>query len=211
MSMHDPTSGANGTPPHDMTCVFCDPNRLDVILHETEHFRVIADHAPLAEGHLLIVPRAHYACYGAIPDLLDAELADLRGRVAQFLRYAYQAPIFFEHGVFRQTVYHAHLHAMPLGPLDFDVRTAGGVAATSIASRDDVRAWYARHGHYFYLESSTGDAALYPPDMEVYWRVLGTLRESTSGVASWVPPALRQIKGASQMRAVEQAWRTFFH
>lgn len=212
MSMPESTSGAGTSreTPHDASCIFCDPSRLDVILHETEHFRVVADHAPLTEGHVLIVPHAHYACYGAIPARLDDELAALRQRVASFLAHTYQRAVFFEHGVFRQTVYHAHLHAMPLGPLDFDLRTAGGVPVAGVATRDDVRAWYAARGNYFYLESPTGDAALYPPDIEVYWRVLGTLRETTSGVASWVPPALRRMRGVAQMRAVERAWRAYF-
>jgi diadenosine tetraphosphate (Ap4A) HIT family hydrolase len=109
------SSTAHATPTPDHRCVFCAHDALDVVLEETDHFLVIADHAPLAEGHLLIVPRDHYACYGALPAEFDEEALELRQRVTDFLTATYRAPVFFEHGVFRQTVFHAHLHALPLG------------------------------------------------------------------------------------------------
>ena len=183
----------------DHRCVFCAHDALDVVLEETDHFLVIADHAPLAEGHLLIVPRDHYACYGALPVEFDEEALALRARVTTFLMATYRAPIFFEHGVFRQTVFHAHLHALPLGAANSgfadEVRSIGSLAA----SPDALRAWYAEQGHYFYLDterdgSGVREPLLFPADLEVYFQVMGTLRTHTAHAAAWIPPALRQMR-----------------
>jgi hypothetical protein len=43
------------------------PERLTAVLTTTDHFRVVADHAPVVPGHTLIMPNAHFACYGAVP------------------------------------------------------------------------------------------------------------------------------------------------
>jgi len=213
--MTSTSSTAHATPIPDHRCAFCAHDALDVVLAETDHFLVIADHAPLAEGHLLIVPRNHYACYGALPAEFDGETLALRQRVTAFLTATYRAPIFFEHGVFRQTVFHAHLHALPLGAANSgfadEVKSIGSAAA----SPDALRAWYADQGHYFYLDterdgSGGREPLLFPADLEVYFQVMGTLRTHTAHTAAWIPPALRQVQGGAKMRAVATAWRAYF-
>ena len=101
---------------------FCDPATVATALTTSEHFYLLADNAPLVEGHALIIPRDHYACFGALPAAWDDELLVLKGRVARFEIELYRPAIFFEHGVFGQTVYHAHLHAVPLGPAGWTSR-----------------------------------------------------------------------------------------
>lgn len=210
------TSHAASSHPHtSQHCAFCAFDTLDVVLAKTEHFLVVADHAPLAEGHLLIIPRDHYACYGAMPAELDDEARELRERATSFLTARYRPPIFFEHGVFHQTVFHAHLHALPLGAANSafadEVKSIGSAAA----SPDALRAWYADQGHYFYLDTERGDSGereplLFPADLEVYFQVMGTLRTHTAHTAAWIPPALRQMEGGAKMRAVAAAWRDYF-
>lgn len=206
---------ARSHPHPDSHCVFCAHDTLDVVLARTEHFLVIADHAPLAEGHLLIVPRAHYACYGALPLELDDEARGLRERATRFLTDIYRAPIFFEHGIFRQTVFHAHLHALPLGAASPGLADEVGRIGQPAPTPDALRAWYAEKGHYFYLETLRADLGqreglLFPPDMEVYFQVMGTLRAHTAHAAAWVPPAIRQTQGAAKMRRLAAAWRDYF-
>jgi diadenosine tetraphosphate (Ap4A) HIT family hydrolase len=195
-------------------CPFCAPEHLDTVLAETEHFRIIADHAPLVEGHTLIIPRAHYPCYGAVPLEYEPELIAVKRRVARFFRARYRPAVFFEHGVFRQTVFHAHLHAFPFGPVNlrlFELAHPDGQPVHSLA---DLHAWYEQRGHYFYLEqprTSPGplEAAVFPPEEEHYFRVLRTLRESSNVTGGWRPPMERRLFGASQMAALERAWREF--
>lgn len=201
-------------------CAFCQHEALEVILTETPNFLVLADHAPLVAGHVLIVPREHLACYGALPVALEAEFLALKGRVAAFLRAAYAKATFFEHGVFHQTVFHAHLHAFPFGAVSLpfhvmnEARPAHGLT--------DVRAWYAKHGHYFYLEPPCGRAdegtqsgesndlaMLFPARESVYFPTLMALRQASTSAASWAPAPRRRLGGREKMERVAAAWREF--
>lgn len=198
-------------------CPFCQPRELELILAETPSFYLLADHAPFVGGHMLIVPRAHFACYGAVPSTLDAELLELKESVRSFLSEVYRAPTFFEHGVFRQTVYHAHLHAMPFGPLAWDLlgmaEPSGGVARHS---QDDLRAWFTQRGHYFYLESPgdpehaiAAQAAIFPAEMGVYGRALTKLRQLANDHGGWAPPQLRYATRGPKLRALAEAWNAW--
>jgi diadenosine tetraphosphate (Ap4A) HIT family hydrolase len=211
--MNHSATAADRTDPVDPTCTFCQRASLDIVLEETAHFFVLVDHAPLTEGHLLLVPQAHYACYGAVPAAFDDELRTLKGRVAAFLTRTYGPFVYFEHGIFRQTVYHAHLHAIPVGQRDFAAGAFAASGGTPAQSQAGVREWYATHGHYFYLEApgeagATGDAALFPPDMERYRTVLGQLRAAAGRHVEWVPQPMRRAAGGAKMQSVAEAWRT---
>jgi diadenosine tetraphosphate (Ap4A) HIT family hydrolase len=198
-------------------CPFCQPRELELILAETPSFYLLADHAPFVGGHLLSVPRAHYACYGTIPPQFDAELLELKESVRRFLNEVYRAPTFFEHGIFRQTVFHAHLHAMPFGPLAWDLlgmaEPSGGVERRS---QDDLRAWYTQRGHYFYLESPgdpaqsiAAQAAIFPPEMGVYGRALTKLHQLANDHGGWSPPQLRYATRGPKLRALAEAWNAW--
>jgi diadenosine tetraphosphate (Ap4A) HIT family hydrolase len=196
------------------TCAFCAPDALDLVLHETENFLVIADHAPMIEGHLLIVPREHYACYGALPAELWDEFLALKRTVRAFMEAMYRPPVFFEHGVFRQTVFHAHLHAFPFGPIPLDVHRLAEPDGCVVRSLEDVRAWYRERGHYFFLEQPPhggrpATAAVFPPVEARYFAVLGMLRESASAHGGWDPPAVRRMLGMPKMRALAAKWREY--
>ena len=192
-------------------CVFCRRDALDAVLTETEHFYALADHAPLVEGHTLLIPKDHYACFGAIPADFDAELLALKQRIAYFLTAAYRAPAFFEHGVFHQSVFHAHLHAMPFGSLDLPATLFRGEDAQPVTDPEDLRRWYRAHGHYFYLEmpQPASEKALFPPDEARYWQVLGALRHATLRQTEWHPQSVRRQTGRPMMRRVQEQWRRF--
>ena len=202
-------------------CPFCRPAELEIILAETEHFYVLVDNAPLTEGHLLIVPHEHCPCFGAVPCAYDDELGALKARVAAFLEGTYRSVCFFEHGVFHQTVYHAHLHAIPLGAdaladnLPAEAEDARGML---VQRQADVRAWYAAFGHYFFVEQTPhgeapGIAALFPPDETVYFRVLARLVSAAGRHQPFQSQAGRRLTGAARMRSVSDAWARYsqFH
>lgn len=194
-------------------CVFCARSALSGILAETEHFILLADHAPLVEGHLLIVPRRHLACYGALPAALEADFLAAKRRASAFLRARYRAPIFFEHGVFRQTVFHAHLHAIPFGAVRFGVRALAAEHGRPVGALADVRDWYAQRGHYFYIEEPGGggegiQAGVFPPEEERYFHVLGMVRASADRLEGFLPAPARRLAGQAKVRALMEAWRT---
>lgn len=194
-------------------CPFCNRGQLGDVLDETEHFFLLADHAPLLEGHILIIPREHYACYGAVPEELEADLLALKSRVRQFQSTAYREPVFFEHGVFRQTVYHAHLHALPFGSITLELPAGVQRAGQQASQLQDVRDWYAERGHYFYLECPTPDgqpaATIYPPSMDEYFSVFGALRAASGSLASWQPQPMRRMTSGGKVRALAEHWRSF--
>ncbi|MBV9227872.1 MAG: HIT family protein [Chloroflexi bacterium] len=192
-------------------CTFCQRNGIaNYILKETPTFRIVTDHAPLLEGHLLIMPREHYTCYGDVPPQLDEELFALKREVQQFLARFYAPVIFWEHGIFRQTVFHAHLHCFPFGNIKYNL--AENLHEFIVTSQDDIRSWHAAHGHYFYLEDSH-NAVLFAPDMDRYLRIIqevlwaGTV--SRNGHKTWRSPQQRQEEGKLLIKATAARWRAF--
>lgn len=195
-------------------CVFCRRDTLSGILYETEHFFLLADNAPVVEGHVLILPRAHFACFGAVPADLDIELLQLKAQVTNFCRETYRAPIFFEHGVYHQTVYHAHLHAIPVDSFPEDVAALAVDSGAHVESQADIRAWYQTHGHYFYLEGlaqngSLAQATIFPPSEPLYRQILGLLRSRSQDAGGWQPQPLRRLSGHPKIRAVASAWENY--
>jgi diadenosine tetraphosphate (Ap4A) HIT family hydrolase len=86
----------------------------DQIIEETQNFYVLHDAFPLAEGHLLIIPKAHRVCFLEIREAdQKEELNALIKKASGFLSHNYTAPRIFEHGGMAQTVPHAHLHLLP--------------------------------------------------------------------------------------------------
>ncbi len=187
-------------------CAFCARQDLQNILTESQSFFLLADHAPLIEGHMLLVPKAHYSCYGAVPLELEEEFLWMKARAAAFLRQTYRPPVFWEHGIFRQTVYHAHLHCFPFGPLQLDLAEHHPSPAPSLA---DVRAWYAERGQYFYFEQQTGAGQLFLPEEMRYFSVLGALRKEASTHSAWRPVEERRANGRPKIQSLVQKWQEF--
>ena len=170
--MHDRSHVSSNAEPIPMQCTFCQRSDIEAyILKETSNLRLVVDHAPLVEGHVLIMPKAHYACYGDVPASLDEELFALKHEVQRFFQQYYDPAIFWEHGVFHQTVFHAHLHCFPFGPLpQHQLDLCEELCAEVVQSQDDIRTWYASKGYYFYLEPEK--AFLFEPRNEAYFRVI---------------------------------------
>lgn len=96
-------------------CPFCDiktqGNRL---LSETKNFYILCDMGPLVEGHLLIIPKQHFMCFGQLPEQKYDELGHLLDEIKDFLMSSYKKSlVLFENGGVSQTVSHAHLHIFP--------------------------------------------------------------------------------------------------
>ena len=193
-------------------CAFCQRSDFTAnILKETAAFLIVADHAPLVEGHLLIIPKHHYPCYGAVPAELDAELLALKHEVQRFFVQCYAPSVFWEHGVFRQTVFHAHLHCFPFGNKSgYDL--SEGLHNSVVHSQEDIRAWYASQGHYFYMED-TSSALLFAAEMDRYIHIIrGVLWH---GVAlrnrqtTWRSQQQRYEEGGPLINATKEKWHLF--
>jgi diadenosine tetraphosphate (Ap4A) HIT family hydrolase len=82
---------------------------------ENAHVRLLPDLFPVVPGHVLLVSRRHLPCYGAAAPEVLADLERISRVAAEFVRDAYGVePVLWENGGAGQTVFHAHLHVMPV-------------------------------------------------------------------------------------------------
>ena len=130
------------------------------ILHETNRFVVMADISPLVPGHVMIVPKAHILCYGAVEDSAQDEFSGLVNAVRTILREHYGPSVILEHGTsslepVADHVTHAHLHIVPAV---IDIRDSlTNFNTTTISGLSDLSSWAARDEAYVYFESCGGE------------------------------------------------------
>jgi diadenosine tetraphosphate (Ap4A) HIT family hydrolase len=209
--MHNGSRASLDTEASHNDCAFCQQSTIaEYILKETLTFRVVADHAPLVEGHLLIIPKQHYACYGAVPAALDTELFALKREVQEFFDHFYAPVVYWEHGIFHQTVFHAHLHCFPFGETHYQL--SEGLHDRIVHTQADIREWYTTKGQYFYLEDRH-NAVLFAPHMDTYRHIIQEVL--WSGVVSrignigWRSPLQRQEEGVALIASLKEKWALF--
>ena len=201
---------SSGTESNKNDCPFCKRTEISFILKETPNFLLAADHAPLVEGHILIIPKQHFACYGEVPAQLDEELFSLKREVQRFFTRFYAPSVFWEHGIFKQTVFHAHLHCFPRGKSGYSLEEK--LHNIIVSSQEEVRQWYVLQGSYFYMEDSNR-ALLFAPEMDrylgivknVFWRGI----VARGGKVEWRSPQQRYEEGEPFIKAMIDKWRSF--
>ncbi|GAC1364761.1 MAG: hypothetical protein NVSMB38_45860 [Ktedonobacteraceae bacterium] len=124
----------------------------------------------------------------------------------------YIPPIFWEHGVFHQTVFHAHLHCFPFGILgQKEHALCQQLCAEIVQDQDAIRSWYASQGHYFYLEPDK--AFLFAPENDKYMRIIqGIFWPKVSALNNqkvWHSSFQRQKEGKARTEATCAKWRLF--
>ena len=198
------------TESNDTNCAFCERTEISHILKETSNFLLAADHAPLVEGHVLIIPKQPYQCYGDVPARLDEELRALKSEVQQFFTQSYAPVVFWEHGIFKQTVFHAHLHCFPWGISGYDLDEQ--LHNFKVSSQEDIRQWYTTQGHYFYMEDAY-NALLFAPEIDRY---LGIVKNvflrgivTRGGKVEWRSPQQRYEEGAPLIKATLDNWHSY--
>ncbi|MGA9643387.1 MAG: HIT domain-containing protein [Terriglobales bacterium] len=138
----------------------CDPDIGSRILHETNRFVVMADISPLVPGHVMIVPKAHILCYGAVEAIARDEFSGIVNATRTILGEHYGPSVVLEHGTsslepVADHVTHAHLHIVPAV---VDIRDSLlNFNTTAIASLSDLSPWAARDEAYIYFESCAGE------------------------------------------------------
>lgn len=101
-------------------CIFCklangvfDTNTL----YEDEDFRVIFDASPATQGHVLIIPKEHYANIFELPDAIAAKAFVLAKKIAGVIKEVTGCDgvnILQNNGESAgQTVFHLHVHVIP--------------------------------------------------------------------------------------------------
>ena len=139
---------------------FCDAGIDSRILHETDQFVVMADISPIVPGHVMIVPKAHILCYGAVEAAAQNEFSCIVNATRTILREHYGPSVILEHGTsslepVADHVTHAHLH---LVPATIDIRDSLlNFNTTTIASLSGLSHWAASDEAYIYFESCAGE------------------------------------------------------
>lgn len=144
------------------------PNVWNEPLFESEHFVVLPSLGALVEGWLLLVPKNHFICIGALPESVIAEMEGIKAVVSSFLTECYGKFSVFEHGPHVEKlqigcgVDHAHLHFVPL---TFDLANAvepflpTGIMWSS-ARHQDCQNAFLRGQDYLYLEQPLGNGKI---------------------------------------------------
>lgn len=133
-------------------------------LFESPNFVVLPSVGALVEGWLLLVPKKHFICMGALPDSVATEVQEMKHIMCSALQQIYGQVCLFEHGPSRANlsvgcgVDHAHLHVVPV---EFDLASVvipffPKDVLWSEAGLEDCRAAFARREDYLYLEQPIG-------------------------------------------------------
>ena len=137
-------------------------------LFESENFVVIPSLGALVDGWLLLLPKAHYICIGALPLSVIDEMDALKQTAARFIQEEYGAVCAFEHGPHKENsslgcgVDHAHLHLVPMSA---DLRSAispflPANATWRIGNVADCRKSFHESRDYLYLEQPLGNGSI---------------------------------------------------
>lgn len=121
---------ARSTEPTDPNCAFCPPARFAAnkqaglpgaasVVWGDDDFLLMPDIAPIALGHLLLLPTRHYLSMGALPDFLSNGIEERAAEVSRLMELSFSRPaLFIEHGATRSheagsCIDHAHWHCLP--------------------------------------------------------------------------------------------------
>jgi diadenosine tetraphosphate (Ap4A) HIT family hydrolase len=193
-------------PEPDNACPFCNrPLTQNTFLHEGRDFFIIADHAPLAEAHLLLIPRHHFPHLAALPPDLDAEFEELKAMVGDFVKRNYGSLTYWENGVFGQSVPHAHLHALSLS-LDPALYVDEGPSFDALTG---LRERFAENPSPYFVIEHDREARLLPPDRDLYRRIIQYASQNHGG--QWLLTRDdRRTQGQVLVQALKTKWEREF-
>lgn len=142
-------------------CVFCNNGTLsEGLLGESNSFwlRAIV-RGTLAPGHVMIISKDHFSCFGQMPQNLDDEYSAFLNGTKQKIRDYFSEPILVEQGVHGQSINHAHIHLFPCVSswYDFSIRSFADfipqeVRVTKGKSINDIRQIFEEEGEYVSIE-----------------------------------------------------------
>ena len=140
-------------------CPHCDPasDAFTDLLEETEHFRIVCDYHPLAEGHILIIPKQHLSCVGEYSKVLFEEFIGHYETVVAFLKKHYGGVSVFEHGKIGQSVFHSHVHFLPYVGDPLTIVPEGREHLVALPSFVELQRLFKQYGRYLFF--SIGDLA----------------------------------------------------
>lgn len=120
-------------------------------LLDSENFWIVCDFHPLARGHILIIPKEHISCFGALSEKIFLEFENLYKKVKDFINNNYGLIAVFEHGIVGQTVFHAHMHFLSFsGNIEDIIAEINSIQ--KINSLSKIRTEFKKTGKYLFVE-----------------------------------------------------------
>jgi diadenosine tetraphosphate (Ap4A) HIT family hydrolase len=126
----------------------------------------------LVPGWVLVIPKHHYLCIGALPQNLLPEFQRIKEETARLIASSFGEPCIFEHGPSSAglkvgcSVDHAHLHIVPFSG-DLASHAAPFMPEEAAWRNADVQACinaFSNREHYLYFEQpfGTGFISVHP-------------------------------------------------
>lgn len=156
-------------------CIFCkiaSGEIKDEILYASENFYVApASFGAMGPGHVLLIPKPHIRCHGAMPAAYDNEFLEMMAKTAEKLISAFSEPLEFELGVYRQTVKHAHTHFLVSNPPEYELdslikHAPPGTTISELNNLDDLRTIFNADGEYVSINEKKAFYAIHTKDHE---------------------------------------------
>lgn len=141
-------------------CLFCQLDKIKSdILWESENFFVKVGVGILAPGHIMIIPKIHISCFGQLPKQLHKEFILIKKDVFDKIKSNFFEPIIYEHGIYSQSIKHAHLHFLPSRNEYYHMNNIKenlfkSLKSTQIRSIFQIKNVFKKEGSYFYLEQN---------------------------------------------------------
>ncbi len=197
-------------------CIFCQQENIkDEILWESENFFVKVGIGLLAPGHVMIISKRHFRCFGELPSDLHGEFLAVKKQVHEKVRELFSEPVIYEHGIYSQSVHHAHMHLVPrsTGPYalsNMHGRIFNGLPSQKVPSVQAVAEALRMFGSYIFLEEDGGawiyntkDAA---PQAYTFRKEFGRLSGLT-GLINWRTLAGEDLERDKEwIEATKQKW-----
>jgi len=137
------------------------------VLFETSNFIVFPTIGALVEGWVMLIPKRHHLCVGALSDSLLAELEALRDFVSMIIDQHYGPVAIFEHGPASPRkqvgcgVDHAHLHVVPTHADLISIVQGMSFEPLKFQAVEDLQTtsvFYRNGLPYLYIEQPVGEA-----------------------------------------------------
>lgn|SRR3989338_8918195 len=142
-----------------MNCLFCQTTKIkEDILWNSKNFYVKVGVGILAPGHVMLIPKVHISCLAELSAPLSKEFLLIKERVINKIKLSFSEPIAYEHGVYGQSVNHAHLHILPQKNQYYRLENLKeslfeGLKSTRIGDFFQLKEIFKEEGSYFYLEA----------------------------------------------------------
>ncbi len=136
----------------EISCRHC-PGGAQLIdpLFSSENFWIVCDFHPLVQGHILIIPKKHISCFGALPEKIFPEFENIYMKVKNFINHNYGSVAVFEHGIAGQTVFHAHMHFLPFNGKIGDIIIEANFIR-KIDSLSQIKEEFKKQSKYLFVE-----------------------------------------------------------